>query len=173
MKQLLLRMGLLAVFLIAAQPAVASNPDIEGEVSGVEVCAQFLPCEAAVFTGTCDCTVGNRQAPGFFWVSVQHDPLPNAGSSSAIRDGKWNLTTVRGSFSGKVLDGTILNNGNNTFTVTVRLRLQKGGNGDVIGSGLLDHTEFRRHSRVTSISHNSFVRMHLVLLVANQDGVFI
>ena len=33
MKQLLLRMGLLAVFLIAAQPAVASNPDIEGEVS--------------------------------------------------------------------------------------------------------------------------------------------
>ena len=79
MKQLLLRMGLLAVFLIAAQPAVASNPDIEGEVSGVEVCAQFLPCEAAVFTGTCHCTVATG-SPGFFWVSVQHVPLPNAGS---------------------------------------------------------------------------------------------
>ena len=173
MKQLLLRLGLLGLFLLGAQPAVASNPVILGEISGVEVCAQFLPCEAAVFTGTCDCKVGTKDAPGFFWVSVQHDPLPASFATSAILRGKWNLTTLRGSFSGKVLDGTILNNGNNTFTVTVRLRLQKGGNGDVIGSGLLDHTEFRRHSRVTSISHNSFVRMHLVLLVANQNGLFI
>ena len=55
MKQLLLRLGLLGVFLLGAQPAVASNPVIVGEISGVEVCAQFLPCEAAVFTGTCDC----------------------------------------------------------------------------------------------------------------------
>ena len=142
MKQLPLRMGLLAVFLIAAQPAVASNPDIEGEVSGVEVCAQFLPCEAAVFTGTCDCTVGNRQAPGFFWVSVQHDPLPNAGSSSAIRDGKWNLTTLRGSFSGKVVDGEIFNKGDNTFEIDATLSIQKNGNGEVTVSGVLDHNEF-------------------------------
>ena len=110
MKQLLLRMGLLAVFLIAVQPAVASNPVILGEISGVELCAQFA-CDAAIFTGTCDCKVGNKDAPGFFWVSVQHDPLPNEGSSSAIRGGKWNLTTLRGSFSGKVVDGEIFNSG--------------------------------------------------------------
>ena len=48
MKQLLLALGLVAVFLFPAQPAGASNPVIQGEVSGVEVCAQFLPCEAAV-----------------------------------------------------------------------------------------------------------------------------
>ena len=140
MKELMLRLGFLTLLLLATQAAIASNPVIVGEISGVELCAQFA-CDAAVFTGTCDCTVDNKNAPGFFWVSVQHDPLPDEGSSS-IRGGKWNLTTLRGSSSGKVLDGTILNNGNNTFTVTARLRLQKGGNGDVKVLGLLDHTEF-------------------------------
>ena len=142
MKQLLLGLGFVAVFLFPAQPAGASNPVIQGEVSGVEVCAQFLPCEAAVFTGTCDCIVGNKHAPGFFWVSVQHDPLPNAGSSSAIRGGKWNLTTLRGSFSGNVVDGEIFNKGDNTFNIDATLRIQKGGNGDVKVSGVLDHNEF-------------------------------
>jgi hypothetical protein len=56
MKQLLLGLGFVAVFLFPAQPAVASNPVIVGEISGVEVCAQELAqCKAAVFTGTCDC----------------------------------------------------------------------------------------------------------------------
>ena len=41
MKQLLLALGFVAVFLFPAQPAGASNPVIQGEVSGVEVCAQF------------------------------------------------------------------------------------------------------------------------------------
>ena len=130
------------MFLITVQPAVASNPVIQGEVSGVEVCAQFLPCEAAVFTGTCDCIVDNINAPGFFWVSVQHDPLPNAGFSSAIRSGKWNLTTLRGNFSGKVVDGEIFNKSNNTFEIDATLRLQKNGNGELKVSGVLDHTEF-------------------------------
>jgi hypothetical protein len=142
MKQLLLGLGFLAVFLFSAQPAGASNPIIQGEVSGVEVCAQFLPCEAAVFTGTCDCIVDNKNAPGFFWVSVQHDPLPMPFDSSDILDGKWNLTTLRGSFSGRVVDGEIFNTGENTFEITARLRIQKGGNGIVTVSGLLDHNDF-------------------------------
>ena len=142
MKPVLLRLGFLALFLIASQPAVASNPVIVGEISGVEVCAQFLPCNAAIFTGTCDCKIDNRNTPGFFWVSVQHDPLPAPRYSSAILGGKWNLSTLRGSFSGNVIDGSILNNGDNTFTVTVRLRVQKGGNGDVIAIGKLDHNDF-------------------------------
>jgi hypothetical protein len=143
MKQLLLGLGFVAVFLFPAQPAVASNPVIVGEISGVEVCAQELAqCKAAVFTGTCDCKIGTKDAPGFFWVSVQHDPLPASFATSPIVGGKWNLTTLRGSFSGEVLNGVILNNGNNTFTVTARLRVQKGGNGDIIVSGLLDHDDF-------------------------------
>jgi hypothetical protein len=140
MKQRLLRLGVLAVFLLAAQPVIGSNPVIIGEISGVELCVQSV-CEAAVFTGTCDCRVDNRATPGFFWVSVQHDPLPGFSDSSAIFDGKWTLTTLRGSFSGKVIGGTIVNNGGNIFTVTARLRLKKGGVGDVIVEGKLDHND--------------------------------
>ena len=141
MKGLSLLFGFWLWFLVADQPAVASNPVIVGEISGVELCAQFA-CNAAVFTGTCDCTVGNRETPGFFWVSVQHDPLRSDSEPSDILGGKWNLTTLRGSFSGKVIGGSIINNRNNTFTVSARLRVQKGGNGDILVSGLLDHTDF-------------------------------
>ena len=141
MKRGSLLLGFWLWFLIAAQPAIASNPVIVGEISGLELCAQFA-CNAAVFTGTCECKIGNKDAPGFFWVSVQHDPLPRRLQTSAILGGKWNLTTLRGSFSGKVLEGSIVNNGDNTFDVTARLRVQKGGNGDVIVKGVLDHTEF-------------------------------
>jgi hypothetical protein len=142
MKRALLRLGLLAVFLIAAQPVVASNPVITGEISGVEICVQSL-CDAAVFTGTCDCRVDNKLTPGFFWVSVQHDPLDTPKPS--IFDGKWTLTTLRGNFSGKVIGGTIVNIGDNIgdnkFRVTAILRLQKGGAGDVTVIGDLDHND--------------------------------
>lgn len=119
--------------------AIASSPVIVGEISGVELCPQS-GCDAAIFTGTCDCIVNNRHTVGFFWIAVQHDPLTL--QSSDIVGGKWNLTTLRGKFSGKVLDGTIINNGDNTFNVTATLRLQRGGKGDVVVSGVLDHTDF-------------------------------
>ena len=139
MKRALLRLGLLAVFLIAAQPVPASNPTITGEISGVEICVQSL-CDAAVFTGTCECRVDNRTTPGFFWVSVQHDPL-NTSQPSAIFDGKWTLTTLRGSFSGTVIEGSIVNTRKNIFRVTARLRLNKGGAGDFFVVGDLDHND--------------------------------
>jgi hypothetical protein len=41
-----------------------------------------------------------------------------------------------------VLEGSIFNNGDKTFTVTATLRLQKGGNGDVVVSGVLSHDDF-------------------------------
>jgi hypothetical protein len=129
----------LAVFLIAAQPVVASNPVIIGEISGLEICVQSL-CEAAVFTGTCDCRVDNRATPGFFWVSVQHDPLDTSNPATSF-DGKWTLTTLRGNFSGKVIGGTIANVGKNIFRVEARLRLKKGGAGDVVVIGDLDHND--------------------------------
>ena len=141
MKQALLLISFLAMFLMPGQPAIASSPVIVGEISGVELCPQS-GCDAAIFSGTCDCKVNNKHTLGFFWIAVQHDPLPAPLHSSAILGGKWNLTTLRAKFSGKVLEGSIINNGDNTFNVTARLRLQKGGTGDVIVSGVLDHTDF-------------------------------
>jgi hypothetical protein len=141
MRKYILSMVVLTWLTVAALPVLASNPSITGENEGIEICPQFV-CEAAVFHGTCDCQVGNRQTIGFFWVSIQHDPLPPALHLSAILGGKWNLTTLRGKFSGRVRDGSITNNGNNTFTVTATLRVEKGGKGDVIVTGVLDHTEF-------------------------------
>jgi hypothetical protein len=143
MKESVLRLGFLAVFLLlTVQPAIASSPAIVGEISGVEVCAQQVGCNAAVFTGTCDCRVNNRHTLGFFWVAVRHDPLPASFDSSAIFAGNWNLTTLRGRFSGKVLEGSIFNNGDDTFTITVRLRVRRGGSGDVLVSGVLSHDDF-------------------------------
>ena len=141
MKRCFLLMTFLVVFFFIVAPADASNPAITGEISGVELCPQFV-CDAAIFQGTCDCTVNDRHTIGFYWISVKHDPLPAPLQSSAILSGKWTLTTLRGNFSGSVLDGTITNNGDNTYTVIARLRLKKRGSGDVIVSGVLDHTEF-------------------------------
>ena len=140
MKQTLLRLGVLAVFVLIARPVIASNPAIVGEISGVEICVQSL-CDAAVFTGTCHCRVGNKPTPGFFWVSVQHDPLHTSSEPSAIFDGKWTLTTLWGNFSGKVIEGTIVNIRKNVFRVTARLRLEKCGAGDVMAVGDLDHND--------------------------------
>jgi hypothetical protein len=141
MKKSFSLVGVLVVFLLSVQPAIGSNPTIVGEISGVELCPQSA-CGAAIFTGTCDCKVNNLHTVGFFWVAVQHAPLPDPFFSSPIFAGNWNLTTLTGNFSGDVLEGSIFNNNDNTFTVTARLRLEKGGTGDVIVTGLLDHNDF-------------------------------
>jgi hypothetical protein len=78
-------------------------------------CAVNLHATPLVFTVTCDCKIGNRDALGFFWASVQHDPLPPPLLSSAIAGGKWNLTTLRGRFSGKVVKGTIVNHADDVW----------------------------------------------------------
>jgi hypothetical protein len=137
----LLRIFLVA-FLVNASPATASSPTITGEISGVELCPQFV-CDAAIFQGTCDCVVNNRHTIGLFWVSVQHDDLSQqVGSSTDIIGGKWTLTTLRGNFSGKVVDGDITFIGENKFFVNATLRLSKGGKGNMIVTGELDHNDF-------------------------------
>jgi hypothetical protein len=141
MRKYLLPIVVFTWITVAAIPVLASSPSITGEIEGIEICPQFV-CEAAVFNGTCDCKVSNLRTIGFFWVSIQHDPLPPAFHSSAILAGNWNLTTLIGTFYGRVVEGSITNNGNNTFNVTATLHLHKGGTGNVVVTGLLDHTEF-------------------------------
>ena len=109
MKKSFSLVGVLVVFLLSVQPAIGSNPTIVGEISGVELCPQSA-CGAAIFTGTCDCKVNSLHTVGFFWVAVQHAPLPDPFFSSPIFAGNWNLTTLTGNFSGDVLEGSIFNN---------------------------------------------------------------
>src|SRR4030095_333435 len=79
---------------------------------------------------------------GFFWVAAQHEALPAAGNSSPIFGGKWSLSTFWGKFGGTVLGGSIFNNGNNTFNVSVTLELKSGGTGQHLGAVVLDHNDF-------------------------------
>lgn len=142
MRRVFLLTGFLVSFLLIVPPTHASSPTIRGEISGVELCPQFV-CDAAIFQGTCDCLVNNRHTIGLFWVSVQHDDLPQGeGLSTDIIGGKWTLTTLRGNFSGKVVDGDITFIGENKFFVNATLRLSKGGKGNMIVTGELDHNDF-------------------------------
>ena len=100
MKKFLLLAGILSVFLMTVRSSIASSPAIVGELSGVELCPESV-WDAAIFTGTCDCIVNKRHTVGFFWVAIQHEPLPNPLQSSDIVGGKWTLTTLNGNFSGK------------------------------------------------------------------------
>ena len=141
MKLYLCQLGVVALFLIAVQSVRASSPTITGEISGVELCPETA-CDAAIFTGTFQGTVGNKPTPGFFWVAAQHDMLPMHGFSSAILGGKWSLSTFWGKFDGTVLRGNIFNNGNNTFNVSVTLELKSGGTGQLLGEVVLNHNDF-------------------------------
>ena len=47
--------------------------------------------------------------------------MPPAFDVSTIASGKWNLTTLMGKFSGRVVEASITNNGNDTFNVKATL----------------------------------------------------
>lgn len=133
--------AILAVFsMMRVTPSAASSPVITGEISGVEICPQSL-CGAAIFTGTFRGLVGQRLAAGFFWAAVKHEPLPEPGNTAAILGGKWNIATRANSFAGRILGGTLFNNGDNTFRVDATLELNRGGTGAILFSGSLDHND--------------------------------
>jgi hypothetical protein len=130
------------MLLVGTEPASASTPEVAGEVSGVELCPQ-VACGAAIFTGTFHGEVGNDSTPGFFWAKVQHDSLPtDPNEAVVVFGGKWSLSTFRGRFRGRVIDGMVSNNGDNTFTVRLTLQLRRGGKGEIFAEVVLDHNDF-------------------------------
>jgi hypothetical protein len=91
----------------------------------VELCPQFV-CDAAVFIGKFKGNVDKRRANGGFFVSVNHEPLPAALQFAKITGGEWFLRANLHFFSGDILNGTIFNNGDNTFTVETVLQVTSG-----------------------------------------------
>jgi hypothetical protein len=129
------------ILLLTAQPGIASQPIVNGHLEGVELCAQFQ-CGVAVFVGQFKGQVNNQRGKGGFLVLVKHESLPAPGQSASITGGEWNLRAGVNLFQGDVVKGTIANNGNNTFTLTVTLQVAEGGSGEIIFTGILDHNDF-------------------------------
>lgn len=133
--------GLAIIALLAAQQGVASEPAITGHIEGLELCPQSL-CGAAFFVGKFAGRVDQRRASGGFFVSIDHEPLPDPGQSANITGGEWTIRANLRLFSGEVLSGTIFNNGDNTFALEAVLQVTFGGSGEIFVRGDLDHNNF-------------------------------
>lgn len=133
---------LLAVTILTAGASLTtakSIPIIAVSISGIELCTQSV-CGAANFAGVIRGRVGNRNmATGNFQVAINHDPLPAPHAESDITGGSWSLSSGQQLFSGTVADGTLFNNGDNTFTVDAVMVLKKGGTGQLHYHGTLNH----------------------------------
>lgn len=109
---------------------------ISGKISGLELCLQSI-CGSAVFGGRLQ---GGRASRNGTWlISVNHDPLPDPGESTAITGGEVKIRVGRRHLRGEVVEGTIVNKGNNTFRVTMFIHLTRGGKGELVFTGRLDH----------------------------------
>jgi len=131
----------LVVVLSAVTAQAASNPVIVGQVSGRELCPQYI-CGAAIFVAGFHGQIGsNHNATGLVATALNHGDLPTEiGATTPIYfGGVWQLQTLFRQVSGIVERGEIRYNGNNTFHITVTLDLIKGGSGTMTFSGTLDH----------------------------------
>jgi hypothetical protein len=132
-----------AMFLLTAHTGIASQPVLTGHLEGVELCAQFQ-CGVAVFVGQFKGDLNTQRSKGGFLVLVNHDTLPVSQTQppANITGGEWSLRAGANLLQGDVLHGNIINNGNNTFTITVSLQMVEGGVGEIIFTGILDHNDF-------------------------------
>ncbi|HEY7474111.1 MAG TPA: hypothetical protein VH679_03805 [Vicinamibacterales bacterium] len=146
MKKRLLSFSLLTLLVLAGTiPVRASSlPVIQGEVSALELCPQSI-CHAAIFTGLFVGQVGvNPFSVGLISVAATHEDLPEADDPPAgITGGVWSLRLLNGRrFTGIVTSGSLSNNGDNTFDVTVRMQIVSGGSGSLQFHGTLSHQVF-------------------------------
>ena len=134
-------LALLALFLlfwISARPATA-GAQFSGDVEGLEFCTQSV-CGSAFFLGLFDGGVTEiPDADGVWQLSVLHEALPDPQQSAAITGGDWRLRVDwQTQFRGEVGEGTLYNNGDESFAVKVELT--RAGGEEVWFSGLLDHS---------------------------------
>lgn len=144
MKQRLSWLAIAVVVILGTMPVQASSiPRIRGAVAGIELCPQSI-CGAAVFVGLFRGQVGvNPLALGTMAVAVNHDPLPDVEDAAAITGGFWQLHLLNGRrFVGAVTGGTLFNNGDNTYHVSVEMLLTSGGTGTLSFEGTLSHNSF-------------------------------
>jgi hypothetical protein len=141
------RLPVVALLLLLACGSVtlraSSTPVIQGGFSGIELCEQAV-CGRAIFTGIFRGQVdANPFALGTVFVAVRHAPLPAPGKSAPIIDGVWSIQLLSGKkFAGAITGGSLFNNGNDTFQVTVDMLLTSNGSGTLSFAGILSHQTF-------------------------------
>jgi hypothetical protein len=135
-----LAVAALVSVLIAQTATAASTPSVTGHFSGVELCTQFI-CGKAVFVYHGPFEVDGKSTPGFGSIRVNHGPLPAHGGDPAAINGDSSLWTFQGSFDGSFA-GTLVNNGDNTFTAAGQMTLTDGGDGTIYVEVVLDHNTF-------------------------------
>jgi len=130
------------IVVAVSRPVQAvSDPVIDARIFGIELCPQFI-CGAAIFSGVVAGQVGNNpRAFGTFAVAIIHEDLPDPGQEAAIVDGVFEIRVRLQRIRGVVSDGTLTNNGDNTFTVEAVLTIA-GGGGEAFFCGTLDHRGF-------------------------------
>ncbi len=138
--------GPLLVVLATLQPLQASEPAIEGRVSGIELCPQFI-CGNALFTGVYRDEVDGVPALGTWFAAINHEDLPELGEDPvAINGGSWNLRTwvfrgffpSRKSFRGDFEAGTLTAQPGNFYQALVPMTVTSGGSGPINLDLLLD-----------------------------------
>jgi hypothetical protein len=133
---------LAALLLAPGTLRAAEATAVSGTVAGFEVCPQIW-CGAAIFVGRFDGDVDGAAGEGRWWFAVTHEALPlEAGGSTPITGGEWGLFVDDRPLRGGISSGTILNNGDGTFTVRPRLDVVLGGEGRLSLAILLDHRTF-------------------------------
>src|SRR5262245_6913655 len=143
MKPRRLHIVLAAALLIGAATVRADSvPVIQGGASGLELCAQSM-CGSAIFVALYNGQVGgNPNALGLISVAIKHEDLPEPGLTSNIKSGVWQLQLFGRTIAGLATGGTLLNNGDGTFHVTVHMLITSGGVGRLSFDGELSHNVF-------------------------------
>jgi hypothetical protein len=139
-----LRLSVVVVAIAISSVTVRASswPVIQGQMSGIELCPQFI-CTVAVFTGFFKGQIGVfPNAVGTVGVAVHHGPLPVVEDAcTPIPDGVWTIKTLLRRFEG-VTAGELCYNGDNTYNIDVDMQLTSGGSGLLHFEGTLDHNVF-------------------------------
>ena len=146
MNQRIFFLGTFLIVLATSPTLQASEPAIEGQVSGIELCPQFI-CGNALFTGVYLGEVEGAPALGTWFAAINHQPLPELGEDAvAINGGEWSLRTwvfrgffpARKRFSGDFGVGTLRAEPGNFYRALVPMTITSGGSGPIDLDLLLD-----------------------------------
>jgi hypothetical protein len=131
------------MFVLGANAVQAASIPIDGTVSGLELCPQFI-CGFAAFTGTFHGLIGNHpNAIGLVSTALNHTDLPTLDkpAPAVIYRGLWQLQTLSGTIAGIVVPGgtiSIASPDGKLFRVVIPL-VTFDGKTAITFDGFLDH----------------------------------